>query len=287
MAGLNTTGKTDTRHYNLGRGRVYAALLDANDAPGHYEFLGNAPEFAIQVESEDFEHYSSQEGLKFLDLLIETQKSVGLSLTLDEMNQQNLARFFSGDTATYTNPAIAGFAQHEIIAEGSIVLGSYFPITDSNGNQAYDVDNDDLTLETTNATPVPLVRDVDYELDAEMGMIYLIPTSTVLATAISGSEGLDITLAANGSASVVTEVQGATGSSKKLSIMFLGINPVDNDKPFQVIFHKSRLKAEGDLSLIGDEVTTMPFTGAAERNEAAPGSSKVLTHRNVTSPTAT
>lgn len=287
MAGLNTTGKTNTQHYNLGRGQIFAALLDANDRPEAYEFLGNAPAFAVNVESENFVHFNSQDGLKFADLDIEVQKTIGITVTLDEMSQQNLARSFSGDVADYTNPSKAGFASHQILADGKLKKGTYLALVDSAGFRAYDVQATDITLETTNGTPVPLVEGTDYDLyNSEMGFIFIRTDSSVVDTAITNGEGLTLALTARAGASDVTEVQGATGPSKKIALVFIGKNPVNNNEQYELTFYKTRLKSEGEVGFINDEVTTMQFTGSAEVNSNAPGTSKVFSHRDVTAPSA-
>lgn len=272
MPGLNTTGKPNTEDYNLGRGIVYFSNLSGG-LPTDYRDLGNAPEFNISIEVETVEHQSSRQGLRVVDKEVVISQSINLTVTIDELNFENLALFFSGSTGTHTNVSVAGFAEHQMIT--GAVQGRWYDIVDSNGNRAYDVQASDLTVEE-GATAA--VLNTDYELDSEMGRIFIISGSTVLT---AGSD-VDVTLAANASARAVTEVRSLTQSAVTGALKFVSINPSASDAQTEYQFHQVSLKAEGDFSLIGDEFTTMQLTGVAERNETADADSPTLTVRNVT-----
>ena len=272
MPGLNATGKPNTEDYNLGRGIVYFANL-VNSLPADYRDLGNAPEFNISIEVETVEHQSSRQGLRVVDKEVVISQKISLTVTIDELNFENLALFFSGSTGTHTNVSVAGFAEHQMIT--SAVHGRWYDIVDSNGNRAYDVDSADLTVEV-GATPA--VLNTDYEVKSEMGQLFVVSGSTVITV----GSNVDVTLAANGTARAVTEVRALTQSAVTGALKFVSVNPAASDAETEYQFHSVSLKAEGDFSLIGDEFTTMQLTGVAERNETADADSPTLTIRNVT-----
>lgn len=283
MAGPNTTGKPNTEDYNLGRGIVYFAPLGLVSEPTIYRDLGNAPEFNISVEVETLEHQSSREGLKVVDKEVIISQDVSVSFQLDEINSENLALFFSGEKAVHVNVAVAGFVEFEMVLDGNLELGRWYDLVNaaSPSERAYDVDIADLTVKTNEGPAVTLVVDVDFELDAEMGRIFILSTSTLVPVAIAATKGLLVTLVANGTAKAVSEVRALTKTNVIGSLKFISENPADNDRSTEYEFHKISIKPEGDFSLIGDEFTVQGFTGAAEKNETYSPDSPTLTIRNV------
>lgn len=279
MPGLNLTGTPNTNDYNLGRGVVYFGVLDTTTGlPVNYRDLGNAPEFNISIESETLEHQSSREGLKTTDKEVVISQKMSLALTLDEINFQNLAALFSGNTATHTNPAIAGFSIiTDFVPAADVVLGRWYDLKDSTGERVYDVQQtaDVILANGSVGNPGALVDGTDYTLDLLNGRFFLLTT----ATAIVDGEEIDFTLTANASAVSQDEVQSLTTTSVIGALKFISENPASNDHQTEYQFHQISLKAEGDFSLIGDEYTTMNFTAVAEKNETADAASPTLTVR--------
>jgi len=135
--------------------------------------------------------------------------------------------------------------------------------------RAYNIEAADLTVEVGSDL---LVLDTDYELDLVMGRIFFPGTSTAPA----GSD-VDVTLAANAGAGGLDQVNGLLSSSIPLALKFVGKNPANEDKATEYQFHQVTFSPEGDFSLIGDDWTTIPLSGTAERNAAVPDTSKTLT----------
>lgn len=282
MPGPNTTGKPLTTDYNLGRGVIYFASLDTNGRPKAWRDLGNAPEFNVSLSNETLQHRSSREGLKTIDLEVVISQDAKVAFKLDEANNENLSAFFAGAEATHTNVAVAGFTEWEMVpaGAGSLAKVRWYDIKNSAHNRAYDVDHTKLTVKTTNVSPVTLTYGTDYEVDEEMGRIFILGTAAV-NTAIAGNEGLDVTLTADAGAHGVDEVRGLTTTTVRGALKFIGVNPANADSKIEYEFHKVSLKAEGDFSLIGDEISAMGFTAAAEKSEAAYAASPTLTIRVV------
>lgn len=265
--GPNTTGLPNTSDYLLGRGILYFALLDSTTKlPKAWRDLGNATEFKVTVASESLDHNSSRAGLKVVDKSVVISQSASLGFSLDEANHENLALFFSGAEASHTNVAIAGFAKWTMVPIADLAKGRWYDIRNSAGNRAYDVKSAKIAIETTNVSPVALVEGTDYTLDSEMGRIFTIASSTKIATAITNGEGLAVTLTADGTAKTVSEVQALTTATLQGAVKFVGENPANNNEKFEAQFHSVTLKANGDLSLIGDDYTAMTFEGKAEKN---------------------
>lgn len=283
MAGPNTTGKPKTADYNLGRGIVYFATNLANGQPKSFRDLGNAPEFNVSVEVETLEHQSSREGLKVVDKEVIISQDVSVSFQLDEINNENLALFFSGAKAAHVNVSVAGFAEFSMVADGDLELARWYDIHNdaTPTERAYDVQASDLTVKTNEAAPVTLVLDVDYELDVEMGRIFILSTGILVPVAIGTGDGLLVTLAAAAGANDVDEVRSLTQTNVIGTLKFISENPADNDRSTEYEFHQISLKPEGDFSLIGDEFSVQGFTGSAEKSATFSPDSPTLTIRTV------
>jgi len=279
MAGPNTTGVAKTEDYNLGKGRVYLAELDSSTGkPLAWRFVGNAPDLTANVESETLSHTSSLEGLASTDKEVTVSQEMNVGLSLDEVNFENLANFFSGEVATYSNSvASAGFSKHTMISSANAKKGRWYDIVDSNGARVYDISKSDLTVEDESGIDT-YVEGTDFTVDEEFGRIFFVSGGSLDET-----DGVDVTLAsASGSPEgTIDEVRGLTKSAVTVAMRFIGVNPANNDRKTEYTWHQVALKPDGDFSLIGDDWSTMAFSGAAEKNELASPDSPTLTIRSV------
>lgn len=281
MAGPNTTGTPNTSDYSLGRGILYFAPLDSGGIARAWRDMGNSPDFKINNASESLEHQSSRTGLKQTDKEVTLSRTTSLTFQLDEFNDQNLSALFSGTQATHTNVAVAGFTVFVMVPDGQLASGRWFDIVNASGNRAYDIDKTKLTITTNEGTPVALVQDVDYSVDEEMGRIFTISTSTKIATSIAAGKGLKVILTADVGAKAVYEIKALQSDSITGALKFIADNPADDGKRREYQFHQVSLKADGDLSLIGDDWSVMSFTAKAEQNALADADSPTLTIRIV------
>lgn len=274
MAGPNTTGLPQTADYSLGRGKLYVAKLNTStglpDTDG-YRDVGNVPDFSISIDIEELLHQSSQRGLRVTDKRVVVSQTMNLSISLDELSSQNMALFFSGDTATVTNPAVAGFAANVLTT--SVKLGQWYDIVNASGVRAVDVDAADVTVRKV-AGAVVLVNGTDYLLDLKMGRIFVKTT----ATSITTGDSMDVAIAADaGAAASLLQVTALTKSAEQLVLKFISENPANNDEQVEFQFHSATLSAEGDFGLISDEFTVMQLTGVAQQESLATGSARTLT----------
>jgi hypothetical protein len=278
--GRNLTGKPQTKDYSLGRGIVYAALLDANGKPKAYRDLGNCPNFTTTLSTQTLEHQSSRQGLKITDKEVTISQKCELGFSLDEVNDENVAFFFAGEEATPTNGSIVGInpSGYQMVANGNLESGRWYDLVNQAGNRCYNISSADLSIVTAETVPVALVKDTDYEVDEEMGRIFTMSTSAKITTAIAAGKGLNVTLAANAGAGAVQEVRALTKQTVTVAIKFISQNPAYNNAASEYEFHQVNMKAEGDLALIGDNWEELKFKGTAETNSAYP-SSPTMTKR--------
>lgn len=281
MAGKNTTGLPKTEDYNLGRGRIYLAELDATTGlPLAYRDVGNVPEFNVSLEVETLEHQSSRQGLKVVDKEVVISQKANISFQFDEINFENLALFLSGETASFTNPAFtASITAQQIAAAGAWSKGAWYELRDSNGDRLYDLDSVGGTLSIEyGATPTAMTINTHYTVDYKMGMVFI----KAGAPGTPATDVLQFDYASAGTpveTETIDEVRGLTQSSAIVALKFISENPADEDHVTELQVHKISLKSEGDLALIGDEWTTGQIQGAAEKNEDASPDSPTMTLR--------
>lgn len=276
MAGLNTSGQPNTSDYNLGRGAVYFATNHATTGlPLAYRHLGNAPEFNINLEVETLEHQASLSGLKTTDKEVTVSQTLGLSLSLDEINFQNLAIFMSGATSTHTNVESVVSLLYTA-AETGRWYDIYDPTT---GGRVYDILIETDIIVATQGPSATLTITTDYLVDLVMGRVFLNSGAT---SHVSGVDDLQIDYTASGTTiAAIDTVEALTTTTVAGALKFIGQNPTDADHQQEFQFHQVSLKAEGDFSLIGDDWTVMQMTGKAEKNTgtASGVSQKTLTIR--------
>jgi len=86
----------NTGLYTLGKGILSFDRFDDDGLPTGLRDLGNAPNFTLTPTVETLEHFSSREGLKKKDLVINLSVGVSAKFTLEEYDKQNLAMALLG-----------------------------------------------------------------------------------------------------------------------------------------------------------------------------------------------
>jgi len=283
MPGSNATGTANTNDYGLFRGILKFSAIDATTGlpSGGFRDMGNAPEFSFTITSQVLDHYSSRAGVKSLDKEVVISQDCEVKFKLDEINFENLALWTSGDQNAATNAAIAGFTTWVMVPNTKLALGRYYEVRNSSGVRAYDITPGvNLTITTAQTSPVAMVEGTDYTFDRRNGTIFILSTSTVAAASIaeSGGKGLNVALAASAGATVTQQVNGLTTTTIEGALKFEGVNAAYSDDPIVIDFHKVKVTADGDFSLIGDTIAEMSFKGKATKNTGtAFGSGKTMT----------
>lgn len=265
---INTTGKPDTRDYFLVRGIIYLAELDANSLPKEYRDLGNSPAFSITVESEELLHQLSRSGLRVTDKRITLSQDISLSFQLDEISHDNLALFFTGTTQSVTNPAVAGVGTmgSPIAITANAVLGRWYDLktayTGAGTPTAFSADSVPK-IRRTSGTPMDLVLGTDYEIDRQMGRVFLKHD----AVNVAANDDIGWYSAADASAPATLQLMKALqGTVKDYALKFIAENPANSAEKIEYDFHSVQISADGDLALIGDEFSTAGFSGSAQKN---------------------
>ena len=271
MSQANTIPDTST--YVLGRGKMYFADINTDGKPLGYRFVGNCPEVTATVESENYEHFRSTQGLRTKDLDIIIQQSIAWTASLENMDKENLALFFSAEEKTsFVNPSITGFADVACVPDGELVSeatgGLWYDIVDANGDLSTGLTvTNALTLNSTNVTPVTLVENTDYTVDSETGRVFF-KDSAAVQTIITNSEGVTATVTADVAAPTSTKLGAGSKGETNVAIKFELINAQSDDVELIFFLHKAGVTSNGDAGFISDEVAQLPISIAVEQNDA-------------------
>ena len=265
----------DTTTYVLGRGKMFFSEIGADGLPLGYRFVGNCPEITGTVDSENYEHFRSTQGLKTKDLDIIIQQSINWTAALENLDKENLAIFFSASKdEAFANPAITGFADTVLVADGEMKSaasdggGLWYQLKDANNEAATGITTANaLALESTNATPVALVEDTDYEVDAETGRVFFLDSAKVQAI-ISADEGVTATVTADAAANATAKYGAGSAGETNVAVRFELINAQTDTVDVIFFMHKAGVTANGDWGAISDEAGQLPITIAVEQNDA-------------------
>ena len=182
MSQRNTTPNTAT--YVLGRAKVFFSKLGDGDRPLGFHFVGNCPGVNAEVDSEQFEHLRSVRGMRVKDLGIITQQTLNWSLVLENLDVENIAKFFSGYSEEISGES---FSDEVLVADGELEIeGLWYSLYDSGGHLVTGLEEGALTLTSTEDVPVELVSGTDYELDAASGRVIFLDTSATQAIVSAG-----------------------------------------------------------------------------------------------------
>lgn len=273
MLGRNQTGKPDSKDYLLGRACVFVSELDGvTGLPEAYRQLGNTPNLSVSVDIEELVHRAShcqQFGGAVIDRRLIIQQTLNLSMTLEELNHENVALFFSGTVDNPANPAVAGIALYTLTT--ALAINAWYPILDNaTGVRALGITEASLTLTDTAGPTVLLGASDDFETDETMGLVRFIAGGT---GGLVGGETITVVLAADGTAPTTIErVNSLKAAQLRFAVKAIVENANNLAEQVEMEFHSVALVGDGDLSVVGDELAQMTLTGVAESNSDLIGS---------------
>lgn len=227
------------KSYVLGKGELYF------DQGTGERYLGNTTEFNITIESENLDHFDSDNGIRVKDESVVLEITRSGSLITDSISKENQALFFLGDVSTVTQVATP-VVDEQI---NDVKLGYFYQIGKTTGNPQGARGMTAVTV--TKAPSTALVLNTDYTLDAALGRIQILETSV---TVVDGDDLLvDYTPTANSRVRVATSnLASLTGS-----LRFIAKNPKGNQRDFYI--PNVTLRPEGDYALKGDDWQAMGF----------------------------
>jgi hypothetical protein len=266
MPGINELGTPNTLDYVLGRGKAYFAENDPSTGlpvEGALRDLGNVTAFASGIEVETRDHKNSRDCLAQIDATFVLSQKVNLSFSLDEINFENLSDFFSGSVSTFNN-------QHDVtsvdvVISDDVILGRWYELRAANGQRVYNLDATGCvyTIEKDGAPDVLLVEGTDYEIDEQLGLVFVKTTATNIAA--GDQMQWSITTGAT-TPQDLDQVRGLQRALVEGTLLFIWDNANNCGQKVEVRFHRAQLTGDGELPMIGDEETVASFSGVAGIN---------------------
>lgn len=250
------------KNYVLGRGKLFFDPYDANGARTGERYLGNTTAFDLTVASNKLDHYDTDQGVKTKDdsALLDLTRSG--SITADDISSANAALFVVGDESTYTQDgtAVTGESLGNAIPDRYYQLG----VTTANPQGVRNVTSVTVNVDPS-GTPTVAVLNTDYTLDAALGRIYIMPTSTL----IDGTKEVQVDYTPD--TSKRDRVTSASLTQLDGALRFISYNAKGEQKDFY--FPYVTLTPTGNWGLKGDQWQQMQFN--IEVNEPSDGSAAV------------
>lgn len=251
-------------NYVVGRGRLYfdQFLSGSNTSVAGEMYFGNTPELTMNTDSETLDHYSSESGLRNLDMTILLEMTQGGTFTCDEINMDNLALFFLGDKSVMTQTQVTG--KKEIIPV--LKKGRYVQLgtSETTPTGVRDITNLQIVVASSDAA----ISIGDGDISTIPGATVLPLTSNVEADLMMGRLYIEIDapdVGPNMQAAVQYDVNAQSrtliiGKSTMIygSLRFISDNPVGSQKDYY--FPKVALQPDGDYALKGDDWQVMSFS---------------------------
>lgn len=210
--------------------------------------LGNSPSFSIAISIDKGEHASSRGGINETDLTWPTKVARTATITLEEMNSDNVALLLLGQKSTFT--VAAGTEVEETFTNVEKGYSYQLGVTTLNPGGVGLVS--DVAVATVTGT-TPLVLNVDYEIDLNTGLLTLLDDGTVVTDA-NKAAGIKVTYD-NASQKRDRIISG--NEEVVCALMFTENNPVGPNKTW--LFPHVRMRPNGDFNFISDEVRSMEF----------------------------
>lgn len=235
------------KNYTYGRYRVYFdPFLPGTKTKTGQRYFGNTPELSMTVESENLDHFDSDNGVRTKDdsMLLELNRT-GAFIT-DHISPQNLALFFLGTDSVVSQTALAS---------------QTFAINDVKKGRRYQIGADAALpagvkgVSNVAVTSVPpgttYTLGTDYTVDPNTGGIVILESGTI-------PEDGDISVAYDRSASSYNRVVTADNADLYGALYFEATNPKGELIDFLIPY--ALIRPDGDFALKGDEWQQLPFS---------------------------
>lgn len=214
----------ETRSTTLGAGFVFFDRLVTR--PATYKgllYLANTEQFELNsTPGGRVTDYDADGEVATLTLDIETQIERTASFVTKHISH-NAVELFLGSRTPVSNGTADDYTDQSINGGKACTVKYWYML----GMDEFHVGAKYVTaveVRTVETTPVTLVADTDYTLDAEAGMIYLLPDSA------GSGKILEADFSVDGSAGSVLRVSSATHKRIEGRLLFLGRNTAGPDR---------------------------------------------------------
>lgn len=158
----------DGKNYALGRGKLFFAMFAAGtlSVANGQQYFGNTPEFSTTSESEELEHFDSDNGVNIKDDSVTLSNTRSGAFTTDNISMDNVAMFFLGEKSSFTQVAATAQTSNFVAKRGRYYqLG----VTEANPLGARVISNVAVTANAVAVTDLP----ANIEIDLALGRVYI------------------------------------------------------------------------------------------------------------------
>jgi hypothetical protein len=224
----------------LGCGKLYGNRTVGGVSQG-WSHLGNATKLGLKSNSELKEQISKSCATygQALNAVV-LKKPDDLTISLDDLNKDNLAIVFLGDSSQKV--VVAGTVTSE---PQTAVFGKLIEL--ANGNVS-------AVVVTNVGAVVTYTEGVDYKIDnASVGFIEIIESGSI-------TDGLDLEITYVNGGITSSLVKGGTNSSVKMALKLVGKNLVD-DSNVTVNIWEAVLSPQSEIDFLADDYSVIELNG--------------------------
>lgn len=236
----------------LGRGEIhFSTFLIGTKTPSGFRYVGNTPSFGISIRTQTLDHYSSDRGIKIKDKSVPLQTDYSATLTMDDIQPENLALLFLGNSETVTQaPATATAETITSVLPG---LSYQLGLSDANPAGVRNLANVKLSIPGTISSGItnPLSLGTDYTVDTTRGIVTFLTSSKAVTSGATVAVTYDVTTYKEDR--VISGTQSLVGALK-----FLAYNPQGDQIDYYMPY--VRISPTGDFALKADTWQQMSFT---------------------------
>lgn len=256
-------------YYFSGQGSLYAAERNTTTgAPLGFIPLGNIPSLELSVEVTKFEHKESETGQRAIDLTIIQEKKGTFSMTMEDINMDNLAMAWWGEYASTVAGTDSGAA-----ANYTAHLGYRMPLAHPNVDTVVVGDDAVPTITYEFGTSATDAASKNGYIDAVNGSLFVFTAAdqTSKGAANSITEGQQLFVSYNYGG--YTQMDAFTKTSMERYLRFEGLNTID-DKTVIVEIFKASFDPLAGFALINEELGSFDLSGSILYDGLQSGTSK-------------
>lgn len=222
-----------TNRYFRGQGSVYIGSRSATGRPVSLRPVGNVPQLQLSTSKNFTDHMENETGDNRIDLRISTQTMVTATMTLENINKENLMLAFNGSTTAVSGATVSAESR-------TAYKGRAFPLAKANITS--------FTSLTSDPAGTTYVAGTDYVITPPSNIVF-IPTTSAIADAAA--------VLANYVAGASEIVNAFNATSEDFYLYFDGLNTVDSKKPVIVELFKCSFDPAAQTDLIGDNLVSL------------------------------
>lgn len=225
------------RNYTVSKGELWFSLYKTGtETPAGFRFLGNAPEFNITIDNETLDHFDSTRGIREKDASIVLETNATGSMTIDDIQIENLALFFFGSASVLAQTSAT--AQTETFTDVTPGFSYQLGIGDTNPTGVRSITN--VVVEVGGSAKTV---ETDYTVDPVLGIVTIVEGGTIAA-----GDDVEVTYdrAAVSRKQVISGTDQVEGALRFISYSEQG-------ERMDYYLPKVKMAPNGDFGLISDE----------------------------------